>query len=110
MLYDAEAMRRFVRVELGEDTVPDESTILRFRHLLEQHQVTTAMFDTVKTLLTEKRRRLKGGPLSTRRFPSESRRHPAFSCPLRGRSHHHSRFNSYCRRGLTGTEHPESIW
>ena len=39
MLYDSEAMRRFARVDLGEDTVPDESTILRFRHLLEEHQM-----------------------------------------------------------------------
>jgi len=27
-------MRRFARVELGDEVVPDESTILRFRHLL----------------------------------------------------------------------------
>src|SRR5690606_19483657 len=39
-IYDSESMRRFARVELGEDTVPDESTILRFRHLLEQHALT----------------------------------------------------------------------
>lgn len=37
MLYDSEPMRRFAHIELGEDTVPDESTILRFRHLLEAH-------------------------------------------------------------------------
>src|SRR5438309_6365935 len=30
------SMRRFARVELDDDVVPDESTILRFRHLLEQ--------------------------------------------------------------------------
>lgn len=34
-IYDSESMRRFVGVELGEDTIPDESTILRFRHLLD---------------------------------------------------------------------------
>jgi len=62
LLYDSEAMRRFARVELGEDTVPDESTILRFRHL-EQHQLTAAMFDAVKTLLTEKRLLLKAGTI-----------------------------------------------
>ncbi len=39
-LYDSEAMRRFARVELGEDKAPDESTILRFRHLLEKHDLT----------------------------------------------------------------------
>lgn len=36
-LYDSESIRRFVRIELSEDVAPDETTILRFRHLLEQH-------------------------------------------------------------------------
>lgn len=48
MLYDSESMRRFALVELGEDTVPDESTILRFRHLLEQHDLATQIFATVR--------------------------------------------------------------
>ena len=39
-LYDSESMRRFAGVELGETATPDESTILRFRHLLEAHQLT----------------------------------------------------------------------
>src|SRR3989338_5394837 len=39
-LYDSESMRRFAGVELSEDAVPDESTILRFRHLLEAHHLT----------------------------------------------------------------------
>lgn len=51
MLYDSESMRRFARVELGEDTVPDESTILRFRHLLEAHELTSQMFELVRELL-----------------------------------------------------------
>lgn len=63
MLYDSESMRRFARVELGEDTVPDESTILRFRHLLEQHQLTAQMFATVRGLLEEKRLLLKAGTI-----------------------------------------------
>ncbi|HYW30475.1 MAG TPA: IS5 family transposase [Gemmatimonas sp.] len=63
MLYDSESMRRFARVELGEDTVPDESTILRFRHLLETHQLTAQMFDAVKTQLTDKRLLLKAGTI-----------------------------------------------
>src|SRR5216684_8882018 len=36
-LYDIEPMRRFAGIELAEDDIPDESTILRFRHLLEAH-------------------------------------------------------------------------
>ena len=38
-IYDSESMRRFAKVELGEDTVPDETTILRFRHLLEKYTI-----------------------------------------------------------------------
>ena len=48
-IYDSESMRRFARVELGEEVVPDETTILRFRHLLEQHGLTQAIFDAMRT-------------------------------------------------------------
>ncbi len=63
MLYDSEAMRRFAQVELLDDRVPDESTILRFRHLLEQHQLTAQMFAAVTTLLEEQRLLLKAGTI-----------------------------------------------
>jgi hypothetical protein len=42
-IYDSESMGRFARVELGDEVVPDESTILRFRYLLEQHGLTQAI-------------------------------------------------------------------
>src|SRR5436853_2612025 len=51
-IYDSESMRRFARVDLSDDVVPDETTILRFRHLLEEHRVTAAIFATVNELLT----------------------------------------------------------
>ena len=41
-LYDSEAMRRFAHVELGEDAVPDETTILNVRHLLSAYQLTAS--------------------------------------------------------------------
>ena len=53
-IYDSEAMRHFVGVEVGDDAFPDESTILRFRHLLERHQLTEAMFEAVRGLLDAK--------------------------------------------------------
>ncbi len=62
-VYDSESMRRFVGVELGEDKVPDETTILRFRHLLEKHKLTEAIFDEVRDLLEEKRLLLKAGTI-----------------------------------------------
>ena len=62
-IYDSEAMRRFARVELADDVVPDETTILRFRHLLEEYRLTAAIFDAVKDLLAAKRLLLKSGTI-----------------------------------------------
>ena len=62
-LYDSESMRRFAGVELIEDAVPDESTILRFRHLLERHQLTQKLFELVRGLLEQKRLLLKSGTI-----------------------------------------------
>jgi IS5 family transposase len=62
-IYDSESMRRFARVELGDDVVPDESTILRFRHLLEQHRLTATIFDAVRDLLEERRLLLRSGTI-----------------------------------------------
>ena len=62
-LYDSESMRRFAGIELIEDAVPDESTILRFRHLLERHQLTQKIFELVRGLLEQKRLLLKSGTI-----------------------------------------------
>ena len=62
-IYDSESIRRFVGVELGEEAIPDESTILRFRHLLEKHQLTEGIFEEIKSLLEEKRLLLKTGTI-----------------------------------------------
>lgn len=62
-LYDSEAMRHFVRLDLGDDLVPDESTILRFRHLLEAHHLTAALFAAINALLAEKRLWLTTGTI-----------------------------------------------
>ena len=62
-IYDSESMRRFVGVELGEEVVPDETTILRFRHLLEKHGLTKAIFDAINGLLEERRLLLRSGTI-----------------------------------------------
>ena len=38
-LYDSLAMRSFVGIDLGREPVPDETTVCRFRHLLETHDL-----------------------------------------------------------------------
>ncbi len=53
-LYEIESMRRFAGLELSDDRLPDESTILQFRHLLEQHALTEQLFATVNTLLSSR--------------------------------------------------------
>ena len=62
-LYDSESMRRFAGIELVDDAVPDESTILRFRHLLERHRLTEQIFALVRGLLEQKRLLLKSGTI-----------------------------------------------
>src|SRR5712692_7038635 len=62
-IYDSESMRRFARVELGDDVVPDETTILRFRHLLERHGLTSAIFDAIGGLLEARGLLLRSGTI-----------------------------------------------
>lgn len=62
-LYDMESMRRFAGIELAEDAIPDETTILNFRHLLEKHQLTEQIFAEVRQLLEEKKLLLKTGTI-----------------------------------------------
>ena len=62
-LYDSESMRRFAAIDLTADLVPDETTILRFRHLLEQHRLTEKLFAAVRSLLEEKKLLLKSGTI-----------------------------------------------
>ena len=62
-LYDSEAMRRFSGIELGYDRIPDETTILNFRHLLERHGLTQAIFAEVNAHLSDKGITLRSGTL-----------------------------------------------
>ena len=62
-IYDSESMRRFARIELSEDKIPDETTILNFRHLLEEHDLTKAMFETINTLMEGKGLLLRSGTI-----------------------------------------------
>jgi IS5 family transposase len=62
-IYDSESMRRFARVEISDDVVPDETTILRFRHLLEEHGLTAGIFEEIQGLLEEKRLLLRSGTI-----------------------------------------------
>lgn len=52
-LYDSRAMRRFVGIDLGREPVPDETTICKFRHLLEAHNLGEQLFVLIQDYLQE---------------------------------------------------------
>ena len=86
-LYDMECMRRFCGFILGEHDIPDETTILKFRHLLEEHNLPAQIFAAVNQLIEEKGLLVKKGtivdatiihaPSSTKN--AEGRRDPEMS-------------------------------
>jgi len=46
-LYESNSMREFVGIDLGQERVPDETTVLKFRHLLERHELGRQIFEEV---------------------------------------------------------------
>jgi hypothetical protein len=53
-LYESPVLQRFVGVDLGAAPAPDETTILRFRHLLEKHDLCGLMLEAVNVHLEAK--------------------------------------------------------
>jgi len=62
-LYDIQSMRTFAGLELGRDAIPDETTILNFRHLLERRDLTKAIFAAIAEYLAAKGELLRGGTI-----------------------------------------------
>lgn len=62
-LYDIQSMRAITGLELARDAIPDETTILNFRHLLERHDLTKAIFAAVSEHLSAKGELLRGGTI-----------------------------------------------
>ena len=62
-LYDSPALRGFAGVDLGRAAAPDESTILSFRHLLEQHDLCGKILDAVNLYLDRKGIRISTGTI-----------------------------------------------
>ena len=62
-LYEVESMRRFAGLDLTNDAMPDETTILKFRHLLEKHALTSQMMNIINDTLEQRGLLLKGGTM-----------------------------------------------
>ena len=95
-LYDIAAFRDFCHIDLGCERAPDATTLLNFRHLLEQHQLGAALFAKVGELLQANGMKLSGGtivdatliaaPPSTKN--EEQRRDPEMHQSKKGKQWH----------------------
>lgn len=62
-IYDSQAMREFVGIDLGREAVPDATTLLKFRRLLEAHALTAQLFEGINAHLTERGLLLREGTM-----------------------------------------------
>jgi len=62
-LYDSAVMRSFVGIDLGQEPVPDETTVCKFRHLLEEHGLGGEMLETVNLHLQSQGVRITTGTI-----------------------------------------------
>jgi IS5 family transposase len=60
-IYDSQAIRSFVGIDLSRESAPDATTLLKFRRLLEEHQLTERIFTTINVHLADKGLMLKEG-------------------------------------------------
>jgi transposase, IS5 family len=62
-IYDSQALRIFVGIDLSTEAVPDATTVLKFRRLLEEHHLTKQILAEVVALLSERRLLMKEGTI-----------------------------------------------
>jgi len=62
-VYDSQAIRRFVGIDLNCEAAPDATTLLKFRHLLEEHYLTESIFSAINAHLAERGLFLREGTI-----------------------------------------------
>ena len=62
-LYDSQSIRRFVGIDLSRESAPDATTLLKFRRLLESHQLTESIFNAINAHLAKKGMLLREGTI-----------------------------------------------
>ena len=62
-LYDSQAIRRFVGIDLSREAAPDATTLLKFRRLLEAHELTRKIFETINGHLAGKGLMMREGTI-----------------------------------------------
>ena len=62
-IYDSQAMRNFAGIDLSHEAVPDATTLLKFRHLLEKNELTRAIFEQIGAHLQERKLSMREGTI-----------------------------------------------
>ncbi|MCD7919614.1 MAG: IS5 family transposase [Clostridiales bacterium] len=62
-IYDSYSMRKFVGIDFMTESVPDETTLCRFRHLLEENGLNELFFDAIDRVMAETGHVMKGGTI-----------------------------------------------
>ena len=62
-LYDSQALRDFVGIDLSRESVPDATTLLKFRRLLLANELTKALFDQINAHLAEQGLLMRAGTI-----------------------------------------------
>jgi IS5 family transposase len=62
-IYDSYAMRKFMRLDYFKEGVPDATPLLKFRHLLEKHELQKKLFDTLNEILERTGKIMHGGTI-----------------------------------------------
>ena len=62
-IYDSQAIRAFVGIDLNRESAPDATTLLKFRHLLEEHELTRQIFETINAHLAQRGLMMREGTI-----------------------------------------------
>lgn len=62
-IYDSQAIRRFVGIDLAREAAPDATTLLKFRRLLEEKELTASIFTTINAHLAAKGLLMRAGTI-----------------------------------------------
>lgn len=114
-IYDSYAMRKFTGINFMKGSVPDETTLLNFRHLLEEHRLNKLFFEAINRVMEETGHVMRGGtivdatiidaPSSTKN--AEKKRDPEMHSTKKGNQW---RFGLKCHAGVdAGTGYVHTI-
>jgi IS5 family transposase len=62
-IYDSYAMRKFMKIDFGSEQVPDATTLLKFRHMMEKHGIGKLLFDAQNRFFSENGYIMRGGTI-----------------------------------------------